>query len=184
MSAGTDWGEQIVRAGGINLVEYQRDWMSLPRETRDAIRHFAYPYASPYRPLAAGAKLGQPFEHVAVRGGTRGIVLTASPLDIETIARFELIPVGSRPMGTFILDVSRARGDRNLELLHEDGERVAALFRNPRGIWQLSYFEARIGPTGHLESTEEVPTELVWPAFAAKFRTFTQGAVDAIMETL
>jgi hypothetical protein len=53
------------------------------------------------------------------------------------------------------------------------------LFKNPRGIWQLSRFSPDVGPVGHQEGTpEELTKDVMF------YRPDDGGYVDSIMENM
>ena len=112
-------------------------------------------------------------------GGTRGVIRAPSALDPGIIQQLELTPVRPKSIGALLWSLSDGK---TLELSQLGGERAALIFRNPRRIWQASWFEYGIGPTGHIEADN--PESLAWEAFGAGYKFIGSGAVDAIMESL
>lgn len=129
-------------------------------------KEYSYTYLSLYRPLtivqrefdrAAGAGNVAIFNVDAPRekGGSlrpTGVVWSKVPLPMDVIESYELsVPaehwhralaqaILATPRGTVEIGVG-ARTDR---------PELYVIFKNPRGLWQVSYFDQR-GPTGHFD---------------------------------
>ena len=106
-----------------------------------------------------------------------------APLDADAVVKFELIPVGTA-LAWFLFDAAN-RLQRRIELtevaMPDDGYHAAALFLNPRGLWQFSTFVDCIGPTGHNEGTD--PIDLLDRGLH-RYRFWNPGAVDNLIERL
>jgi hypothetical protein len=86
-------------------------------------------------------------------------------------------------MGRFIFDYAKALNVFPVELSRTDRQgntHAVALFKNPRHLWQLSYFDED-GASGH-EENEDRPDELLGAAWQSGYRAFTPGVVDAMSE--
>lgn len=175
MSDATEYGWKILR-DGVPGREWITAWMDIDKFHRDAIRHNKFMYGSPYRPLGHAFMKDRPEATVAnLKGKGRSLVLTKEPLDHDALYRWELIPVSPDAIGWYILELANA--EKNPVELSKDGDKAAMLFKNPRGIWQLSYFDER-GPVGHQEG--EDPGKLVYEAYVTGYRTWAPGIVDAL----
>ena len=168
---GREWGNALVQ-----IPKEQRANSPFTSKTHPHL------YASPYRPLPIGSGLEESGAVVFVIQGARGLIATPKPLSMERIYRLELVPFPGRTTGALILDLAKARG-HPVELMHTKSmTQGALLFKNPRGKWQMSYFEAGVGPTGHEEN--DLPEELAAGAHGAGYRTWAPGFVDSLMEGL
>lgn len=167
-----DYAQRVLAQG------YERAWHNWFLDAPKAVRAGRpYVYGSPYRPTVHIIDANV----AAVAGGMRALVFMARPLTLEELEQHDLIPINDIAIGTLILDTAKA-ANRAVELAHADGVRVALLFKNPRGVWQLSYFEDGVGPTGHMESAD--PVMLAAGAWRSGFRRFTSGMVDDIVGSL
>ena len=160
-----------------------REWLTfifdIPLERRPDFRNRPYVYGSPYRPLPPGAPL-HPFDAVwaTIHSGRHSIIATKVPIDSSVLEAFDLVPVNQGAVGALVV----ATAGTPIELAHSNGEEAALIFLNPRRIWQLSFFTANIGPTGHAEAGN--PYELAAQAVSMGYRRYASGVVDAIMETV
>jgi hypothetical protein len=106
------------------------------------------------------------------------------PLTPAEVVKFELVPVG-RAMGWFMFDCGIAL-KKTLEYtkvaMPEDGFDARVVFLNPRGVWQSSWFEDGVGPTGHNENDD--PVTLLTEVWRDGFRHWAPGAIDMIGERL
>jgi hypothetical protein len=172
MSTGTAWGETVLtwkQPLSIMLTA------TIPKDTRKhwTDNGYKYTYWSGYRPLSFWFKLpGTETFSTA----TTGLVVSKELLSLDDIAKYELQPFGQQTMGLYILELAKAL-KLHVELVKELGTeyRVALLFKNPRGKWQLSHFDAT-GPTGHEESDD--PAELAYDAYVQGYRRFGRGLLD------
>lgn len=134
-----------------------------------------YLYHSPLRPLS---------DWVA-RNVSSTLVLSHwlasyGPISSDDVVRYELEPVG-RALARFAIDGSAQLGiplELSTDEMTLETTRAAVLFRNPRGVWQLSYFD-RLGPVGHQEHD---PEEMVLDAIRAGYRWVSPGVVDVITD--
>lgn len=111
-------------------------------------------------------------------------VIAEDALDPAVVIDHELVPVG-KAWAVFAVQASTELGIP-LELVDGPavgpGARAVVLFLNPRKIWQLSYFEFAVGPTGHLEGKDPVP--LVDEAYKWRYRNWIRGAADAMVDAM
>lgn len=162
-----------------NRARFRAAWKDLP-----------FVYISALRPLALVSSEdlgGSGLEFVDADGGTKTLVFSRSPLSLERLDDYELIPFTTMTVGRYIIDHAATEGVP-VELTQQPRPgsqtvKAALLFRNPRGLWQLSYFEEGVGPVGH-EETNKDPSSLVGGAWLLGYRDFTPGVVDAIMDTV
>lgn len=119
-------------------------------------------------------------------------LFTSSLLPIDLVERWELTPhFLNDTRGGYILQVFDAmKMPVELSLLDVNYTTHAALlFKNPRGIWQMSYFVEGLGPTGHTEAHEGQgifnmsPARLCEEAYSLGYKTISPGVVDSIAET-
>ena len=185
-----DQGRRLIEQGLTELDSL--DWIIGPnrkRVQRPTSKDFQWTYASYYRPLmhlvARGViPDGMEFEIGGVEGKHWSLVYTKEPLPIDAILRLELSPLYNA-MGRFIYDYANAQ-NRPVELgrvLPNGTTQAIVLFKNPRGLWQISTFEEGVGPIGHDEQADN-PWEMVREAWINGFRRWVPGAVDSIMETV
>lgn len=108
-------------------------------------------------------------------------VIAEDALEPAVVLDYSLVPVG-KAWAVFAVQASEALGIP-LELVDGPavgpGARAVVLFLNPRKIWQLSYFEWAVGPTGHLEGKDPIP--LVDEAFKWRYRHWIRGAIDEMV---
>ena len=187
MSSETDYGWGVVRAGKDKF--WSDAWMEMSKEDLDHVKPMKFEYGSPYRPLGRTAVPGAESYHVG--RGTRSFVFAKEPLGIEAVYRYELVPVSSQAIGQYIIDLAAAE-KKPVELQGKTGVHAAVLFKNPRGKWQLSFFDQQ-GPSGHREARTDVAPELanmlkpnaaylVYEAWLEGYRTFAPGMVDSMAE--
>ena len=135
-------------------------------------------YYSPSRPVSE-------VRHASLIPVAERWAVSLKPFDLDTVIELELVPYGLG-MARFLLDAS-SRFKLPIELTRvaqpdlETGFTAQALFRNPRGRWQLSHFDAH-GPSGHEESTD--PIEDLYRALAGGYRYWNPGAVDALVSNI
>lgn len=189
MSSETDYGWRVVRAG---LDKFWLDaWFALSKETLTHVRSLKFEYGSPYRPIPITSKLPAGVEVYHIKEGTRSLVFSAVPLDVESIYQHELVPISSQAIGQYIIALAAAE-KKPVEMQDESGVRAVVLFMNPRRRWQMSHFDQR-GPSGHEEADRDVTPEqanlirpnaaqLVYEAWTSGYRTFAPGMVDAMAE--
>lgn len=198
MSDATDYGVRILRDPpdfGRNGFDLMGDMLKAPAHLQEDKKFWreAYTYLSPNRPIAsiAGAKAFGEFRYLG------RWLFTEEPLSIEVVAQFELVPNfthGTR--GLYIIALANSM-KTPVELANEsmidEHTRVAMLFKNPRGKWQLSFFEAGVGPIGHEEGETgksekydwmaNTPENMVERAYSHGYRYFYPGTLDSIAET-
>lgn len=193
MSSATDYGWAVLEAG-VPGKDWVTAWMTLDKFHRDAVRHNKFMYGSPSRPVPERFQDENPRAVVAhIRAyarerddeeiteearGARSLILTPEPLDHQVLQRYELIPVSADAIGWYILELANAE-KHPVELATKDGA-AALLFKNPRGLWQISYFD-RIGPVGHQEGMD--PGKLAYEAYLTGYRRWSPGAVDMLSAT-
>lgn len=192
MTAETEYGWRVLREG-VPGREWVTAWMDIDKFHRDALRHNKFTYGSPYRPVDQTFRNRFPDAAVAnirprgedrdeyvdlQNGGTRSLICTKEPLDHEALYRWELIPVSASAIGWYIMELAHAE-EHPVEL-SMNGDRAALLFKNPRGIWQMSYFDER-GPVGHDEGKD--PGKLAYEAYLTGYRTWAPGIVDSMAES-
>jgi hypothetical protein len=174
-AAAIDYAQSAIQNG------HEKPWLNwilfdskVSRAQREA---HPFIYGSPYRPSprVSGDVLIAP-----VAGGAKAVVFSAKELSLDEVMQAELIPLAGT-MGTFIVATAQAMR-QPVELAHRDGDKAALIFRNPRGIWQLSHFVDGVGPTGHIEGDD--PAKLAYEAWLIGYRTLAQGMVDAIVGNL
>ena len=144
-------------------------------------------YYSPLRPFTGVAyilrALGLTQETAAMLNVTHrekqlGVLFTNTLLPMRKVADFDLqldrvrtyLPMLRDYVGTVKTALVPFRDDR---------ENGYLLFKNPRGIWQLSRFTPELGPVGHQEGT---PAELTKDAMF--YRPDDGGYIDDLMEAL
>ncbi|MDO8632774.1 MAG: ParB/Srx family N-terminal domain-containing protein, partial [Phycisphaerales bacterium] len=145
----------------------------LPKDLRDR----AFTYASYFRPLSSSVVSDLPVLVVSVPGKPWSVLVADRALTLEELYRFELTPL-FEAQGQFIIDFAAAL-QKPVELVdvkRAAGYSAAVLFKNPRGLWQMSYFD-ETGPFGHDES-EAKPEKLVYEAWQRGYRVFRPGTVD------
>lgn len=143
-------------------------WRTAPRPTGGKAA-FTYVRPDPEPPFWEPRP---PVEAVWHMGWT--IVYSPRALTLDEVAADRLYPLW-RAGAQLALDYARALGVL-VELAKVDrDDRVALLFKNPRGSWQLSYFDRR-GPAGHDEGDD--PVTLVYEAMSTGYRRWASGTLD------
>jgi hypothetical protein len=121
-----------------------------------------------------------------VKNNTASLLFTKETLSLEQIYRLELVPYFGKTRGLYIMQLANAlKTPVELAYVREvsDGMmRVAVLFKNPRGKWQMSYFTEGLGPTSHNESGDK-PEDLVEEAYTSGYQNFSPGLLDSMSET-
>ncbi|MFZ2152058.1 MAG: hypothetical protein WAV09_03060 [Minisyncoccia bacterium] len=146
-----------------------------------------YVYYSPLRPFSGIAyifrALGLTNETAAAlnvvhREKQLGILFTNTLLPIDRVEAFDLQLDRMRTYLPMLRDyVGTAPG--GLLAFRDAKENAYLLFKNPRGIWQLSRFNPESGPTGHQEGTPAALT-----SDAMFYRPDDGGYIDDIMGAL
>lgn len=109
----------------------------------------------------------------------RFVVVTPQPMVLHAMVDYELAPIDGVTGGLLALELSgETRLPVELASVTSDEPRAAALFRNPRGLWQVSYFDSR-GPVGHEETAGE-PFKLLGEAVSRGYRRWAPGVVDSM----
>lgn len=164
------------------LREHQENYLALAKKVRkEGLPRPYYFYVSIYRPLTWSGWDKDLEEPVYVHHTpSRSFVGTRKPIPLSEVRRLELVPYDQRTKAQVVIDFATEQGVP-VEITSEDDRSTALLFKNPRGKWQLSFFELEIGPVGHLEG--ENPVELVADAIGRHCR-WTPGRVEAIVASL
>lgn len=121
-------------------------------------RELPYVYYSANRPVSyTWAKVDlNPHQSVIVdsKDGSHSYILSGEILDPDVLYRLELYPLLDT-RGATLMDLLGPE-DRPLTGATPGGDRVAVISRDlsSRG-WRVTYFEANVGPIGHLETDSE-----------------------------
>lgn len=188
---------------GGRVFDLLEDILRLPVEPKAVAKHWRkerrYVYLSPKRPLtvlkASDFKVDE-IGYFTPEGKGYSWLFTNEPLALEEIYRFELAPHFTHGTRGLMAIQMAAMAGTALELAMrpemDRPARVAVLFRNPRRIWQMSYFEEGVGPVGHDEATLErsedditksAPEDLAEGALRQGYRIFSPGLLDNLTET-
>lgn len=154
--------------------------------TKPTDKSFAWSYASYYRPLmhavAKNVIASTDFEIAYIEAKPQwSVVYTKSPLTPHEVYALELSPLW-KAMGRFIWDFARAQNTPvELGRIMPNGDtHAAAVFKNPRGLWQISFFDEN-GPFGHDEQADK-PWDLIERAWVQGYRRWSPGLVDMLAE--
>ena len=139
-----------------------------------------YTYFSFNRPImisAADLGVGK-VQAGSFDGGRKSVFYTDQPVPLKALASYELSPQHGGSLAQMILGYTKATG-KTLEFYKElDNHKVhaAAVFKNPRGKWQASYFDER-GPFTHSE--HDTPQKAIQDVTGSmKFVKLMPGIVD------
>jgi hypothetical protein len=122
--------------------------------------------------------------NIVHRGNKIGMLFTNKLLALDRVRDFDLQLDWARTYLPMLRDyVGTAPGGliafRDSKPSEKYGSNAYMLFKNPRGIWQLSRFAPGVGPVGHIEGT---PSDLTKDAMF--HRPDDGGYIDDIMASV